>query len=284
MNRLRRAVAFVVRTVTLFMEAGGLEHAAAIAFFGLLSLVPFILLAMTVLATIATAAPDAFGSKPVLQQVLEPLREVLPFLAGEAERVIVDLARARGTSSLVGAFALLLSAMGVFNAIAGGINAVLGTRRRRTVLLTRLVLAALVVSLAGALLLWQIAWSVVLRLVILVGRGLPAWLPIARVAEWGLGTAALAAGFYLLVRVMATDRSPRRDRLIGAVVFAALFEAARVGLQAWLTYAVSLSATYGAASALVGLILWLYTASIVLLVSCAVVRVLGEVRAAEPAT
>ena len=277
---LRASVAFVVRVGRTFVASDGLLHAGTIAYFGLLSILPFALLAAAIIARLATGLPGAEG-KTAIDQVLDPLQNALPYLTGDVRELIRSLAGTRTSFSILSTVLLLLSATLVFNAIEHGVNAVLRSTERRHFMVTRVMVAGLVVASAAALFAWQLLRSLVASWFDRTGLQLPSWLVQGELIQLVFSLGVLAVGFYVLVKVMSVERYSRGDRWIGAGVFAGLFQLAHLGLETYLSHVVKLEKLYGTAGAFFGLILWLYVAAIVFLVSCSVIRAISEIRS-EP--
>jgi YihY family inner membrane protein len=276
-QHLRRGWRFIKRIKSVFSEAGGMQHSGAIAYFGLLSILPVVILTCAILAHLAEQLPAADDGSNIIDKVLDEFATALPFLAGEVRQLIHSLAETRTSIGLLTAVLLLFGASAVFTAMERGVNAMLGTTRRRHFLLTKLILAGMVISIGAALFAWQVVKSVSSHLFSTAGLAIPMWILNTAFLHWLIAFTVVAVGYYLLLKFMAAEPFPRKHRWIGALVFAFLFHAARWGLQLYLDHIISFQQMYGAAGAFLGLIIWLYIAALVLLLSCTVVRCLTDI-------
>ena len=212
----------------------------------------------------------------MVDKVLDEFSTALPLLDGEVRKLIHSLAETRTTIGLFTGVLLLFGASAVFTAMERGVNAMLGTSGQRHFLITKLILAGMVISLGASLFAWQIVKSIGEHMFSTAGLSIPLWLLDTAFAHWFISLTIVAIGYYLLLKFMAAERFPRKHRWAGALVFTVLFHAAHWGLQMYLNHIISFQQMYGAAGAFLGLIIWLYIAALVLLLSCAVVRCLAE--------
>lgn len=281
-SRARAAIVvswrFCYRVVEALLEAAGLQHAATIAFFAILSILPFTVIAVGIVARLM--AEIHFGADDsAVATVLDPLTTAIPFMDGGMRELVSQLAERPRSLSLVSIFMLLFAAGAGFNAVANGINAVLRTEKRRTFLLTRLMIAGLVILLATAMFVWTVAMQLFEIWAQHLAVALPGWLEEANIIQLCVKFFLLCVGFYFIVKVMATERYPRKHRWIAAAIFAVCFHLAQFGFSVYLTEVTSYDRFYGAAGAFFGLALWLYVTAILMLGACALIRTMWEFRA-----
>ncbi len=274
--RAIRAVAprLIRRFYVAFEKAGGLEHSGSIAFFGILSILPFSLLAVGLVARLLASMPSLLGSSSPVDAVLEPLRRAIPFMDDRLEEMVTALANKPSPLSTVSILTLVYAASAGFNATSSAINAMLGTEKTRRFLLTKLLVAALVILSVGGLILWSAVANLVTALASRVDVAIPDWLSHGTVAQSLVEFCVIALGHHVLVRVVATERPRSGFRWLGAFVFSALFLGARVLLGLYLREVASYDRYYGVAGAFFGLSLWMYVVSILLLSSCTLIRLL----------
>lgn len=259
-----------------FERAGGLHHAGSIAFFGILSLLPFSLLAIGLIARLLSAAPELLQTESAADAVLAPLRRAIPFLDNRLGELLDTLAHKPAPLSTFSLITLLYAASAGFNAASDGINAMLQTERRRHFLLTKLVIAGMVIVSVGGLVLWYAVAHFIAALASHVDVPIPDWIPTGTVVQNVVEFGVIVVGHFVLVRIVATERQARLVRWIGAVVFGALFAIARQLLGLYLTEVASYDRYYGTAGAFFGLSLWLYVVAIILLATCTLIRLLDE--------
>lgn len=258
-----------------FFALNGPQHAAAMAYFALLALVPAILLLAGALARLALESPEAGDGVSTLDQVLQPLEAALPTFRGEVRKVIVTLASNQTSINWVSAFTLFFAAGGAFSALERGVNAILGTVKRRHFFGTRFLLAGMILTLALSLFLWRVISTFIPRVLATLHLEIPSWLFSNPVMEVGIQWGVTALGFYLLIRFLSTERFPRRARWTGAISFGILFHVARLGLDVFLEQT-PLQQVYGTAMAFIGMVLWLYIISVILLACCALIHTLAR--------
>ncbi len=240
-------------------------RAAAIAHFGLLSLVPVTLLLAYALGTI-------LRGEQARARAIELLSEVLPYpeaIADVTQRMVLD----RGTIGVVGVVSLLWLSARTFIALQRALDSILRIRhddKRRAAWLNSLISIGLMLVLGTFAYLSQLASSVLTPFLI----DWVNWLPGIELGSsvWAaVVSAVLSLGLsiwfmYLLYRWAPSARVQRRSAAIGALVAGLLWEAAKVGFVLWYGRYARIDRFYGAMGGLVLVTLWSYvTAWIVLL-------------------
>ncbi len=275
---LARGIALAKRVYRVFDESNGLLHAGGIAFFGILSILPFSLLAVSLVARILARMPMEFEQTVGADAIMTRLRHAIPFLDDKLGDLIATLAARPAPLGILSVLTLVYAASAGFNAASDGVNAALGTERQRRFFVTKLLVAALVILSIGGLLLWSTLINVLAAVAAQVDVALPRWLLTGSAVEFLVELVTLAAGHTLIVRVMATERCPPRVRWLGSFAFAGCFTVARMVLGLYLSEIATYDQYYGPAGAFVGLNLWMYVVSILLIGSCVLIRVLSEAR------
>lgn len=270
---------FCYRVVDTFLEDGGLQHSATIAFFALLSILPFTLFAVSMLAGLAQGLPFGDTEYSPVDQVLDPLNQAVPFLGGGMRDLVEDLARKERSLGWLNLGALIFAASAGFNAVSEGINAMLATKSERHFLLTRLFVTVLMIGSVSVLFVAKVTLDLVGLWADALGLVAPQWLTGAEIFQLVVQVVGAGVGFYFLVKLMALSPYKRRYRWIGAGVFVVFFQLAQDGFGIYLEQLASYDRFYGTAGAFFGLALWLYVAAIVLLGSCMVIRIIADLRA-----
>ncbi|MBX3659678.1 MAG: YihY/virulence factor BrkB family protein [Ramlibacter sp.] len=270
----------IYRAVQLWRDADGMRMAAAMSFYGILSLAPLLVLLVALLgwwmdrsaleAGLVSQIGTVVGPKGagVIRQTLESAREPAQGLLASAISFGI----------------LLFGATGVFGELQSAMERlwVHGTETRPAsswwhTASMRLRGVGYVLAF-GFLLLVSLALSTLLN--IFSGWASASWLPlepVMRTLNELVAFAVCAALFVGLMR-MSTGPKPRlRHLVLGACVGAALFTVGRHVLAAYLSTAAVVSA-YGAAGALVVLLMWIYFSSAILLLSAGSARALEEAR------
>ena len=269
-----RLVRVAVATVRLFRRCQGGARSAEIAYYAILSTIPFGALLLTGLAYAAVDLMDSGWSR---EQLLESIRNLFasfsPTPTPEIEQGLEWLLSGRHTMGLVGSVALLLTASMVFGALSRALSSVFehASRNRFTTLM-----------------LFMVA---LMALTILVVLGLPSLMALSAVFERHLGwsrdvlapgwvhfsgACVLGLSFLFLVAAVVRVRVAFKPLVLGALIFVLLFETARLLFTIYLDEVSRLHLIYGSlASAMAG-ILWAYYVAFSFIVSMCVVRVLND--------
>jgi membrane protein len=273
-------VEIVESTVRRFLADGMVDRGASLAYYGLLSLLPVLMLVAGVVSLIgADSTAIDFGG--YLRD--EGASATLSKTAESIVKTAVDSAPEQaGTVGLVGLATLIYGASRAF-AAAGRALDVIWRRRQKDWTIVR--------RLKG------IGWTVVLLVLGLiagvltfVGRGLAddlldligledASTPLWTVLRWPLAAVAMMLSMRL---VMWAAPSPPRGRFKvvtpGAATAAGVWLAASGGYGFYVGELSTYNATYGAFAALVILLLWIWLTSMAFLFGCELDAVLVERR------
>lgn len=273
----------IYRAVQLWSDADGMRMAAAMSFYGILSLAPLLVLLVAVLgwwldkSTLEAGLVSQIGTivgqqgASVVQQALQSAREPAQGLL----------------ASVISFLILLFGATGVFGELQSALERLwvygrdgLPAQNWWHTASIRLRGVGYVMAF-GFLLLVSLALSTLLN--IFSGWASASWLPlepVMLVLNEVVAFAVCAALFVGLMRMSAGPKPRTRYLVLGACVGAALFSIGRHVLAAYLSTAAVVSA-YGAAGSLVVLLMWIYFSSAVLLLSAGCARALDEERCAK---
>ena len=262
-NRLRR---FVKLWIDLFAKHQLLDHASAIAFQVLKSLVPLTLLGVALLG--------ALGEEHVWSRTIAPAMK--PHLEGATFHSIdfaVQKIFASEAPGLV-AFAAVLAAWyisGAVRAVMGALNDVYEVDERRSwrrrypisfglaICIALGVIGALLVVATGP----DLARHGVLGVLVSIGR----WLV-------GIGLLALALG--LLVRFAPAERRPKKWASAGSLLVIAAWIGATLIFELFVTHVANFKTATGQLAVFLVLIGYVYTSSIIFLVGVELDELLRE--------
>jgi membrane protein len=250
------------RALVCMLNGDDLTHAAAIAFYALLSLFPFLLLVSAMLGSVTADEADRAS---VLGFVLRYFPARLDFVATQLDAI-------RGNRAGVGAagiLGLLWGSFGVFGAITGAVNQAWGVETRRGFWKHRLVsflfLAASGAVTLGALLLLtarrvvQASWF---------GALLDRFDQLAILQAFEVeyfATVLLIVGLGLVFYFVPNARIRFRDVWVGAVVTGALWRVAFAGFSWFTARNAQLQLLNGSLAVAVAFLLWAYVSAIILL-------------------
>jgi membrane protein len=265
MSIAKQAWAILRETVIAFVKDGALSHGASIAFYTVTSIAPvlFIVVAIAGLAFGEDAARGAIVhemSGLMGRQSAELLQNAIKSAAGTSNGV---------TATIFGLVVLLMAASGVFGEMQTALNAIWKAQPRGStvfrVIRARIVSLGLVVAL-GFLLLVSLAISALLS--VLSGELnaiLPFWAQLLQIVNFVVSFALIWVLIAAIYKVLPERDLALHDVSVGAMVTALLFTIGKhlIGLYVGSS---AVASAYGAAGALIVILLWIhYSAQIFLL-------------------
>ena len=254
-----------------FSEVQVTDRAAAQTYYSILSLLPALLVIVSLLALLGTY-PDTY------QSIINTLRDAAPGTAvNTIDSALRDALHGRGNAGVllvVGLALAIYSASGAMGAAMRSLEAInrvqrersflpnLGVRLGLTLLVTLLVLIAFMAVVIAGPLFGAIADAAGFPSVI---AGLVGYL------RWPVGVAALLTAF-AIVYALGPRRTPRGDDrslksvLPGAAVGTALWFAASLLFTLYTSHFSSYDRTYGTLGAVIVLLIWLWLGNMAFLV------------------
>jgi len=230
----------------------------------------FVLLAIFPAVTALVSAYGLFFNTSTITDNLSLLNDVVPdnvlsIVHEQASRIASNSGRALSIGFVVGIVVSLWSATSGVKAIIDALNVIYEQKEGRNVL--KLNVVALVFTLAGfAAFLLAIAAIVILPLILSpIGLGSMTE-TLTRIARWPVLLVVLLIGLAVLYRYGPDRRAARWQWVSVGSVFAAVTWIAASFLFSW--YLVSFAnynATYGSLGAVVGLMIWLWISTILVL-------------------
>ncbi len=277
--RLLAPVQPIIRAAQLWSGAGGMRMAAAVSFYGVLSLAPLLLVMVAMLGW--------WMDRQMLQETLvAQVGSIVGAQGAAAVQHALGSANdpAQGVlATLVGFAVLLFGATGVFGELQESFTLVwskgqpTGAPSWRHTASLRLRGVAYILAF-GFLLLVSLVVSTVLQLFSGWAGDLFALEAAVRVLNEVASFGLCAALFVALMKLTGGAKPGMRFLVLGGVVGAILFTVGRQLLTYYLSTAAVVSA-YGAAGSLVVLLMWMYFSAGVLLFSAGCAKAMEEVRA-----
>ena len=266
------------RGVRVLLNAGGIDLAASLAFFMILSLLP--LLALIIMGIAVFGDPEVIG-----KGLTELLVYYFPTSQELIESAVGNLLRGSLAIGLLALVSTVFGANGLFMASNRAVNRIFGLEPRGVFQIT--VTEVLIATFVVLLLLLGVGLTAFLQVVLSFGAGIGETTGI--VTSVGL----IALGIFVSEAVPALStavifafvycRIPSahvewRDATFGAIVAIVLFETAK-HLFFWFTGLTGQrSVVYGPIASVVVLMMWGYVAGLIFLYGAAVARVAGELR------
>jgi membrane protein len=258
---MRRAWAVTKRTVVAFYDDQATHHAAALTYYGLMSLFPALLLAVSLLGLIGEY-PGTYDS------IVSHLRNVVPAttLAPLDDAVRAAL-KSKGTAAAAlaaGVVTALYGTTGYLEAARRALNVVFEADNGRSFLRRKLI------DVASTLVLGTLVLATVVLM--FVGGGLARELFGGAAADvWSIvrwpAALAMAMLLFSLVYYVTPDVKQRSFRWItpGAVAGVAVWLVASAGFSQYLSDFKSINVTYGSFAAAIILLFWLWLTNVALL-------------------
>jgi membrane protein len=268
-----------LRTVfQAFKEDNGAIVAAAIAFYIFISLIPMLLLGVSLLGFL-------LGSPEQAEEIIFGfLRQYSPALIEEGEAgiraVIEDVVRGRGAIGGIGLIGLLWSGSSAFANLHKAVNIAWGSPDDRGFIKTRLLAAGILLAV-GVLLLASLGLGMLVNIirnydVTLFGIS-PDDIPIIwSLLAYAIPLAVTIAIFTLMYKVMPTRGVPWGPALLSGVVAGLFWEVARYGFSWYIGNFANFSAVYGSLAGLVILVFWIYYSSLILILAAEIGAAYGK--------
>ena len=256
-----------VKTWTRINDHAVLSRAAAIAFYAIAAVIPFMALLIALTARwLPWIALHFGGDRPF--DPIDPFRDLLPedaasFLTRELSR----LQRQPPTAMIsFGLLALLWLSSSLFVEIIDTMNVISGVRETRPFWKRRLI--AIAMTLSQAVILIAAVVSIIAWPQILAWLGLSRPAALLATAFHGRTVFCTVLTSFALALYVAPDSNRRWEwitpgSLLGTLVLLATSLVFRIYTQNWANY----SATYGSLAGIIVLMSWIWISSVVLLVS-----------------
>jgi membrane protein len=271
----------VKETGFAFIEDDALSRGAAIAFYTATSIAPILLIVIAIagLAFGREAAQGALTAQ-IGSLMGQQTADVLQSAVANASRTSSGI-----LATIIGLTTVMVTASGVFGEMQSALNAIWKAKPRggtvSQLLRARAASLGLVAAL-GFLLLVSLAVSAALTA---FGNYLDAILPLGKLIIEALNVlislVLIAILFAAIYKVLPDRPIAWRDVIIGAVVTAVLFTIGK-SLIGWYIGGSAVASSYGAAGALIVLLLWVYYSAQIFLVGAEFTKVYAKGHAPVP--
>jgi membrane protein len=244
-------------SVEAFIADAALSRGASISFYTVTSIGP-------VLFIVVAIAGLAFGEDAARGAIASQLTGLMGTAGADLVQTALQSASGKSSgilASVVGATALLITASGVFGEMQSALNAIWKAHPQGTTVsrLVRARAASLgLVAALGFLLLVSLVISAILSgLSSYINAVLPFGALILQVLNFVLSFALISVLFAAIYKVLPDARLSWADVLVGAVVTALLFNVGKFLIGLYLSHS-AVASSYGAAGALIIVLLWIY--------------------------
>jgi membrane protein len=260
---VRRTGRGLWRSAVAFYEHQGFDLAAALAFWALLSFIPFVIM----FAGLFGVLMDLFGGPDrlaLVPEVMAGLREFLPRVDDSVARYLETLVGKGEAISLAGLPLFLLTSSAFYSTLENAVARIFHPDRSRSIARSKLVTLSFVTLLLVALAALGLAWLALVRLGGVKGA-LTARILSHPVASLVVGVLLCTLIFVVTVRIFAVDRIPYRLLLLGGLVFGLLWLAARLLFSVYLESIAPYDLVYGSFATLAVILLWAYYTGVIYL-------------------
>jgi len=279
-----RPVRIVRRAISGFMAHEALQYAGSMAYFGLLSLFQLLVLAVVVGSLIV-------GEGEARRFVVDQVQAGSP-LDGETIGGVIDaVIESRGGMTIFSVLFLLWGALGLFSAMSTGIARVFETAPPRGFVQDKLI-GLLLMGLTGALAVGSLAIGIVTGIIQEAAGGVLRDNPGGAAAVWLIGLVVpivlIFIAFWFIYRVVPNRPMSWSDVLPGAIVATILWTVLRYGFTFYATNIANYESAFGPISTGITLLVFIYFASIVVLLGAEFARAnaldaeLAEITTADP--
>jgi len=249
------------RGLVRLINSNDLTHSAAIAYYALLSLFPFLLLVISMLGSITADEGDR----------LAVLTFVFRYFPTQFEFVNTQLDAFRQTRvqlGLAGGLALIWASLGVFGAVTSAVNDAWGVEKQRSFLRHRMVSFLMLVAGGGVMILGllfvgavQVAQASWFGVMLTRFR----WLEALQTLTFTYSaTILLILAVGLVFYFIPNAKTRFRDVWVGAVLTGILWRIAFDGFS-WYIGRSGLTFIHGSIAAVVVFLLWIYVSSVILM-------------------
>ncbi len=282
MKKLRYWWHIVRDSGKLWVECNAFNHSGSLAFYTLFSLAPTVIIAVAVIGLV-------LGEDAAQGQIVAQFQDVMGTEAATLVENAVSRSRVEASGifpAMAGIIALMVGATTVFAQMQYSLNTLWGvhpkpSRNSLFLFIQKRFFSLMVVVAIGFIMLVSLVLGVALRASLEFGSGfLPAQEMLINGAETVVSFLVVTLLFATIFKVLPDVVLKWRHVLLGGVITALLFSLGRFGISAYLAYTAPASA-YGAAGAVVLILMWVYYSSLILLFGAAFTKVHLQARGEE---
>ena len=271
MNTLKMIWTLIAETFEDYMEDGALSRGAAIAYYTVLSIGPLLVICIAIAGLV-------FGEEAAQGAIVGQLQGMMGDQAASFIQTAIKSAGNKQSgiwATVLGIGTLLVTATGVFGEMQATLNYIWKAEPKGglTAILKARAASLGLVGTLGFLLLVSLVVSAALHA---VGEYMNAFVPgAATLLQWAsfvLSFLIVSALFAAVYKILPDRQLSWKDVGIGAVVTAFLFTVGKTAIALYIGSS-SMASSYGAASALVIVLAWIYYSSQIFLLGAEFTKV-----------
>lgn len=249
---------FFKGVVKKFFDYNCLQLASQISFFGLLSIIPLLMIGVFITAQLLGHAA------PVYNQLVSRMLDVLPYGQKPILENLQSVMSARLSFGVWGSSILLLLSLLLFSALEQALNTIFASEKKRNFFQSRLLGIGFILIVA---LFFSLPTLAELTEKSLTGFGFHFPLGALLRSKFFFLVATYGA-FVTIVSIVPNKNVPMRHALLGGFIFSVGVSLAKRWFHWYLYHAFSVyNVIYGSLTALVLLVVWVYYVSLILLIA-----------------
>ena len=256
------------RALTGFMAHEALQYAGSMAYFSVLSIFQLLVLAIVI-------GSYALGEGEARAFVIEQVRVGTPLDADAIAGVIDAAIESRGSMTIIGFAFLLWSGLGIFSALSSGISRVFDNAPPRPFLKDKL-LGLFLMAITGVLAIGSLVIGIVTGILQRAAEDVLANVPGGETAVWLIGLLVpillIFLAFWIIYKVVPNRPVTWGEVLPGALVAALLWTVLRFGFTWYATSVANYESAFGPISTAITLLVFLYFASVIVLLGAEFAR------------
>jgi membrane protein len=267
--------ALLKSTVEGFIDDDAWSRGASIAYFTLFSLAPVLLVVIAIAGLV-------FGMDAARGAIVAQLSGLMGAKTAEAMQAMIESAskpREGMWATLIGLVVIVIAASGVFGEVQAALNAIWKAKPRSSTV-TRLVRARLaslgLVITFGFLLMVSLAASAALQAFSAYMAGVfPARELALKILDFVISIGLMWGMFAAMYKVLPDTPVAWRDVAIGALVTTGLFQGGKYVIALYVGQS-DVASSFGAAGALIVLLVWIFYSSLIFLLGAEFTRAWAE--------
>lgn len=267
-SRIRR---LLTDTVEGFIDDDAFSRGASIAYFTLFSLAPVLLLVIAV-------AGLAFGPEAAQGAIVDQLSGLMGRDTAEATQAMIRSASDRMSglvATVVGMVTIFVAASGVFGEVQSALNAIWKAKSQRStlsrLLRARLASFGLVITLGFVLMVSLAVSAALTALANFLKHRFPAAEVAVQATDLVISVVLISGLFAIMYKVLPDTPIRWRDVAIGALMATGLFEGGKYLIALYIGQT-DIASSFGAADALIVLLLWIFYSSLIFLLGAEFTR------------
>jgi len=268
---LREIWTMLQETVADYIEDEALSRGAAIAYYTIFSIAPVLVICIAV-------AGLAFGQEAAQGAMVGQLRDMMGDQAAEAVQTMIASAGNKSSgiwATVIGLITLLVTATGVFGEMQASLNLIWKAQAQAGltgILKARAASLGLVATLGFLLLVSLVVSAALTALGTAMNRIVPGIETILHLANFLISFLMISALFAAIYKILPDRRLRWKDVAVGAVATAFLFTIGKTLIGLYIGSS-AVASSYGAAGALVIVLLWIYYSSQIFLLGAEFTKV-----------